>query len=64
MTDSKGVECFNQSERKSKLIKQFLVKSIKEKWIFKEDVFKIVKETMQFNNIWEYFAARNKEEKE
>jgi hypothetical protein len=55
---------YETNHRKSKAIKLFLIHSITSKWILKEDVFGIVKNTMQFHNIWEYFKTKNKLQKE
>lgn len=58
--DEKGNLLYSCSHRKSKAIKIFVEKAIKEKWVLKEDIFGIVKNTMQFKNIWEYFEQKNK----
>lgn len=61
MKNDKGVVVFEIKNRKSKVIKTFLEKALKEKWIIKNEAFDIIKNTFQFNNIWEYFEAIKKE---
>lgn len=56
-----GITVFEIQNRKSKVIKAFLEKALKEKWIIKSEAFEIIKNTFQFNNIWEYFEAIKKE---
>lgn len=61
MKNDKGVVVFEIKNRKSKIVKAFLEKALKEKWIIKNEAFEIIKNTFQFNNIWEYFEAIKKE---
>jgi hypothetical protein len=59
-----GKELYSRTGRLSKEVKLFVKQAIEKKWVMKWDVFGIVKNTMQFNNIWEYFEALKKSEKE
>jgi hypothetical protein len=61
LKNEQGVTVFEIKNRKSKVIKAFLEKALKEKWIIKSEAFEIIKNTFQFNNIWEYFEAIKKE---
>jgi hypothetical protein len=61
MKNEYGEIVFEIQNRKSKVIKAFLEKALKEKWIIKNEAFEIIKNTFQFNNIWEYFEAIKKE---
>lgn len=60
MKDKKGKTIFFVEGRKSKVIKNFVQKSIKEKWVLKSDVFWVIKNTVQFQNIWEFFKMKGK----
>ena len=50
--------------RKSKVIRNYLVYSIQQKDVLKADVLDIVWNTMQFQNIWDFFKSKNKQDKE
>lgn len=60
MKNNKGKTIFELKERKNKLVKIFLKKAITEKWVLKFEIFEIIKNTFQFNNIWEFFEAQKK----
>ena len=62
--EKSGKVIYEITGRCSKIIKLFLIHTIKEKWVLKSDIFSIVKNTMQFENIWEYFKAKEKSRKE
>lgn len=59
-----GKTLYERTGRLSKEIRLFTKIAIEKKWVLKNDIFGIVKNTMQFNNIWEYFEALKKAEKE
>ena len=50
--------------RKSKVIRSFLTHSIKEKDVLKSDVLNIIWNTMQFQNVWDMWKTRHKQEVE
>jgi hypothetical protein len=58
--EKKGTTLYSINHRKSKAIKIFLIHCIKEKWVTKSDVMNIVWNTMQFENIWEFFKSKKK----
>lgn len=61
MKNDKGQTIFELRERKNKLVKAFLKKAITDKWVLKFELFEIIKNTFQFNNIWEFFEAQKKQ---
>ena len=64
VVNDKGKELYRIEHRKSKAIKIFLVQAIKNKDILKIDVLNIIWDTMQFQNIWDFFKTREKQKKE
>lgn len=60
LKDDKGEVIFETFNRRSKAIKIFLEKALLEKWVAKDDVFWIVKNTDQSKNIWEYLKLKEK----
>lgn len=64
LKDDKGKIVFEVCQRRSKAIKSFLEKALQEKWVAKDDVFWIVKNTEQSKNIWEYLQLKEKLKKE
>lgn len=58
--DKNNKTIFKSEGRKSKVIKKFLETSIKEKWVLKSDLFWVIKNTVQFKNIWEFFEMKNR----
>ena len=59
-----GKIIYERKGRLSKEIKIFIKTAIEKKWVIKNDIFGIVKNTFQFNNVWEYFEALKKNENE
>ena len=64
MVNNKGKILFEQEGRRSKVIRNFIKKSIENVWVLKWDVFEVIKNTIQFTNIWGYFEAISRAEKE
>ena len=64
LTDDKGKIVCQVDNRRSKAIKMFLQTALKEKWVAKDDVFWIIKNTDQSKNIWEYLQLKDKLKKE
>jgi hypothetical protein len=64
LKDVDGKVLYEREGRLSKEVKMFTKHAIEKKWVLKNDIFGIVKNTMQFNNIWEYFQEMKKAEKE
>ena len=64
LKDAKGKILFELEGRRSKVIRAFVKASIENRWVLKWDIFEIIKHTYQFQNIWEYLAAKDKAKKE
>lgn len=60
LKNDKGVVVYEVCHRRSKAIKIFLQKALKEKWVAKDDIFWIVKNTDQSKNIWEYLELKKR----
>jgi hypothetical protein len=60
----RGNLLYSCNHRKSKAIQLFLIHSIKEKDVLKSDVLDVIWNTMQFQNIFDFFKTRNKIKKE
>lgn len=60
LINDSGEVIYEVTHRRSKTIKIFVETALLNKWVAKDDIFWIIKNTEQSKNIWEYLELKRK----